>query len=56
MGIFIILIIKIVFMGMCVWGCVCVYIYIYIYLYIMYAKSYQTAHLYKVYCMSIIPQ
>ena len=50
MGIFIILIIKIVFMGMCV--CVCVYIY----LYIMYAKSYQTAHLYKVYCMSIIPQ
>ena len=52
MGIFIILIIKIVFMGVCVWVCVCTYIY----LYIIYATSYQIAHLYKVYCMSIISQ
>ena len=42
--------------GDCFHGYECVGVCVYIHTYIMYAKSYQIAHLYKVYCMSITPQ
>ena len=40
----------------CFHGYECVGVCVYTHTYIMYAKSYQIARLYKVYCMSITPQ